>query len=163
MLVSDTCANNETLKLNLITKIISFSKILWEEKNVKEMYCLSKILCSWARLIMSMALIMKKDQWILLAFKMVHQRKTLSDNASLRVFQVCDYDPSILIESIGQNIVRKWRMFEVKEQYMQMILHLNEDFDDDLLLDVLNLLDCIWSLSIFKSKNKIELNPLLLD
>ena len=37
---------------------------------------------------------------------------------------------------------------EAKDQYMHMLLHINEDFDDDLVLDTLRLLvleDNFWS------------------
>ena len=36
--------------------------------------------------------------------------------------------------------VKKLRVFEMKDIFMNMLLHLNEDFDDDLLLDAINVL-----------------------
>ena len=58
---------------------------------------------------------------------------------------VCDYDPSILIEKIFDEdrrslVVRKLKPLKRKEFYLQVLLYLNEDFDDDLLLDCMNLL-----------------------
>ena len=37
-------------------------------------------------------------------------------------------------------LIRKITVISAKDQFMQMLLHLNEDFDDDLLLDALRLL-----------------------
>ena len=36
--------------------------------------------------------------------------------------------------------VNKLRVLEMKDIFMNMLLHLNEDFDDDLLLDAINVL-----------------------
>ena len=36
--------------------------------------------------------------------------------------------------------VNKLRVFEMKDIFMNMLLHMNEDFDDDLLLDAINVL-----------------------
>ena len=45
----------------------------------------------------------------------------------------------------GDNFVqfKKMRPLLLREQYMSFLLHLNEDFDDDLLMDALKILDCI--------------------
>ena len=36
------------------------------------------------------------------------------------------------------------RMAEIKDIYMNLLLHINEDFDDDLLMDILELLTDLW-------------------
>ena len=39
--------------------------------------------------------------------------------------------------------IKRVKVFPLKDQYMTFLLHLNEDFDDDLLLDSLDVLDCL--------------------
>ena len=39
--------------------------------------------------------------------------------------------------------IKRTSVFLLKERYMSFLLHLNEDFDDDLLLDSLGVLDCL--------------------
>ena len=40
--------------------------------------------------------------------------------------------------------IKRLKIFTIKDAYMQMLLHLNEDFDDDLLLEAINCLNCKW-------------------
>ena len=35
-------------------------------------------------------------------------------------------------------LVKKTKYISMQDEYMQMLLHLNEDFDDDFLLDAMN-------------------------
>ena len=50
-------------------------------------------------------------------------------------------------------LIRKLTVGFAEDQFMQMLLHLNEDFDDDLLQDTLKLLTGIdW----YVDKNAIE-------
>ena len=57
----------------------------------------------------------------------------------------CDHSPSTLV-AISQDILKKTiklriiECFRIKDKYMHLLLHLNEDFDDDLLSDALNVL-----------------------
>ena len=53
---------------------------------------------------------------------------------------------------------KRARVFPLKERYMTFLLHLNEDFDDDLLLDSLGTLDCLWNDTNF---NKIKYSLVL--
>ena len=39
--------------------------------------------------------------------------------------------------------VKEVRVIQSKEMFLQFLLHLDEDFDDDLLLDALKELECI--------------------
>ena len=36
----------------------------------------------------------------------------------------------------------------MRDEYMQMLLHLNEDFDDDILLDAMNILGFKWVIAM---------------
>ena len=60
----------------------------------------------------------------------------------------CDYDPGLLLDK-ADSLIRKTtklsmlRWIEVKDFYMHMLLYINEDFDDDLLMETLEALDCI--------------------
>ena len=56
-------------------------------------------------------------------------------------------DTSVLVENTfdrenGSLIVRKWRPAGRNEVCLHFLLFLNDEFDDDLLLDALKLLDC---------------------
>ena len=57
------------------------------------------------------------------------------------------FDPEFYLEAqhdLDQMILLiKRSVFLLKERYMSFLLHLNEDFDDDLLLDSLDVLDCL--------------------
>lgn len=46
----------------------------------------------------------------------------------------------LLYKNYTKYLFRKITPMDAKEQYLQMLLHINEDFDDDLLLDTLRLL-----------------------
>ena len=51
------------------------------------------------------------------------------------------HDSDILVDWFkkeGRYCVRKFMLAELKDIYMNMLLNLNEDFDDDLLLDCIN-------------------------
>ena len=39
--------------------------------------------------------------------------------------------------------IKQLDIFRLKEYYMNMLLWINADFDDDLLLDVMNSIDCV--------------------
>ena len=39
--------------------------------------------------------------------------------------------------------IKRTSVFLLRDRYMSFLLHLNEDFDDDLLLDSLDVLDCL--------------------
>jgi hypothetical protein len=63
-------------------------------------------------------------------------------------YKVCDFDPSVLIEFYRSKdsetvFVRRMRPLQMKDAYMQFLEHLSDNFDDDLLQDALDLLDCI--------------------
>ena len=68
-------------------------------------------------------------------------------------FWIDDFDSSSFIDQMsfrpekGNKLVklRKTRPFLLKEVYMLFMLYLNEDFDDDLLLDAMDILDCDWT------------------
>ena len=57
----------------------------------------------------------------------------------------CSFDPTILIASSNKNTnpvsVKIIKVFGLKLVFLQLLLHLNEDFDDDLLIDALRLLN----------------------
>lgn len=60
----------------------------------------------------------------------------------------CDYDPNIfscnyLDQTNRTAIVNVYKVVVMKEIYMHLLEHLNEDFDDDLFYDALGALDCI--------------------
>ena len=57
-------------------------------------------------------------------------------------------DPDSYLESsqsLGSETIafKRTSVFLLRERYMSFLLHLNEDFDDDLLLDSLGVLDCL--------------------
>jgi hypothetical protein len=61
---------------------------------------------------------------------------------------VAGLDSSVLIESIQSEnrdslTITTRKPIPLKNAYMLMLLHLNEDFDDDLLLEACDLLDCL--------------------
>ena len=63
------------------------------------------------------------------------------------VFCPCPYDGMMMMSYWAKKASRIIEMksikfFAIKDAYMQMLLHLNEDFDDDLLLDAINGLNC---------------------
>ena len=49
--------------------------------------------------------------------------------------------------------VKKMKVIFLKELFMLFLLHINSDFDDDLLLDILDTLDCLW-IQYFQLFNK---------
>jgi hypothetical protein len=58
---------------------------------------------------------------------------------------VSDLDPSLLVESIQVKkdetlAITLRKPIELQDAYMMFLLHLNEDFDDDLLLEAVDLL-----------------------
>ncbi len=64
-------------------------------------------------------------------------------------FYLPGYDSNCLIEAIHDNSevssikVTTKRLMTVSEMYLHFLLSLNEDFDDDLLQDALDEMDCI--------------------
>ena len=70
------------------------------------------------------------------------------DREIQRKYSDSPIDPAILVKSSlrrGKNVAKviQIKPFRLKECEMSFLLHLNEDFDDDLLLDALDLIDCI--------------------
>ena len=58
---------------------------------------------------------------------------------------ICEFDPEVYIESSicssnGVVKMRKFRPVLLKNFYMQGLLHINQDFDDDLLSDCMDIL-----------------------
>ena len=59
---------------------------------------------------------------------------------------VCQHHPAMLFECYSQHpennllIVRKTTSWSRKDSYLMWLLHLNEDFDDDLLQEAMSLL-----------------------
>ena len=54
-----------------------------------------------------------------------------------------------MILKVDKRLETKWKAeivklspYTKKDTFMQMLLHLNDDFDDDLLLDALEILNC---------------------
>ena len=43
-------------------------------------------------------------------------------------------------EDFKRYLLRRMELMSIGDQYMHMLLHLNDDFDDDLLMDALRLL-----------------------
>ena len=69
-------------------------------------------------------------------------------NMEQRKYRRDDINGSCLNEIIFDNATRLTKikqlgLFSLKEYYMNMLLCINADFDDDLLLDVMNCIDCI--------------------
>ena len=75
------------------------------------------------------------------------------ESLALTKLSRCSYDPQILMAVIEEKDekkgkegmmvmrVRLMKPFRMKDYYLQLLLHLNDDFDDDLLLDSLRLLN----------------------
>ena len=66
------------------------------------------------------------------------------EGAKGRKYWIDDLDPYNFVEmetKSSQLELRKRRPFLLREVHMSLLLHLNEDFDDDLLLDAMRLLD----------------------
>ena len=59
-------------------------------------------------------------------------------------FKVCNYDSNMMvtwfrIRKDFTNIVKKMGLLSIKEVYLSFLLHMNEDLDDDILLDIIEL------------------------
>ena len=80
----------------------------------------------------------------------------------------CQFDPNTLVvkaydKAMCRLTVRTIKPFRLKEVYLQLMLHLNEDFDDDLLIDALRLLKREWFDAIKSEKNNYWLDINLYD
>lgn len=58
---------------------------------------------------------------------------------------MCSYDPGVVLEETYDTVrntvmVKKMRPVDIRGLYMHILLHIEEDFDDDLLLDSMTLL-----------------------
>lgn len=59
-------------------------------------------------------------------------------------YQVYDYNPSCMLlygQKKQEIVLKKVWMYEKKDLYMTFLLEINEDFDDDLLMDAIELLE----------------------
>ena len=66
------------------------------------------------------------------------QRKYIRDDINTSFLNEISFDYATKLTKIKQLDI-----FRLKEYYMNMLLCINADFDDDLLLDVMNCIDCI--------------------
>ena len=72
--------------------------------------------------------------------------KKFSEETWMHSMSVCQHNPKILLEcyrsadSSFLNIRKYKTTLRLKDEYLMFLLHLNEDFDDDLLQDTINLL-----------------------
>ena len=73
-----------------------------------------------------------------------HFKKTLSKLIDIRADP---FDPDFFLEAQlkldpKKLHIKKMSVFLLRDRYMSFLLHLNEDFDDDLLFDSLEVLNC---------------------
>ena len=47
--------------------------------------------------------------------------------------------------------VNKFKLISLDDAYLQMLLHLNEDFNDDILLDTMNQLGFGWMIAMLNN------------
>ena len=63
----------------------------------------------------------------------------------MKTQQFCNYDPDILLFRKVDNkekitTLTEKRYIEIKDTYLLMFLHINDNFDDDLLMDAIDIL-----------------------
>ena len=121
--------------VDITREIVGFQTLVPETEEIVKIFFLDQFFF----------LIVKGSRYLLKMFDYEMKLYKVSKTRHNDEYSVCSYDGTMLMSFMrkkSQNTIelKKSKVISLKDTYMQMLLHKNEDFDDDFLLDSMNIL-----------------------